>query len=196
MTAVGPGPDRLRPARHGRAAARQPLDQQRAAQHLPHQRRPLGGGVHQRPDHRRAGARGWSGHPEVIDEPWFASGARPGRARRPDRRVRRRLDRRAHPRRGARGVRRGRSRGRPGLQRQGHRRGRAHPGRREMLIEVDDPDLGPVLMHNVMWRMSADARRGSGSPGGPRGADTDAILRRTNSGYGRQRDRGDCAKKE
>lgn len=45
----------------------------------------------------------------------------------------------------------------------------------EMLVEVDDPDLGPMLMHNVMWRMSA-------TPGQIRftgralGADTDDIL--------------------
>ena len=35
------------------------------------------------------------GHPEVIDEPWFATGAGAGRARRPARRLRRRLDRRS-----------------------------------------------------------------------------------------------------
>lgn len=45
----------------------------------------------------------------------------------------------------------------------------------EMLTTVDDPDLGPMLMHNVMWRMSA-------TPGSIRftgrslGADTDEIL--------------------
>ncbi len=45
----------------------------------------------------------------------------------------------------------------------------------EMLLEVDDPDLGKVMMHNVMWRMSK-------SPGSIRfsgkaiGADTDDIL--------------------
>lgn len=45
----------------------------------------------------------------------------------------------------------------------------------EMLVEVDDEDLGPVLQHNVMWRMSR-------SPGSIRftgrglGEDTDAIL--------------------
>lgn len=45
----------------------------------------------------------------------------------------------------------------------------------KMLIEVDDPDLGPVLMHNVMWRMSK-------TPGTIRftgrslGADTEEIL--------------------
>lgn len=51
----------------------------------------------------------------------------------------------------------------------------------EMLKEVDDPDFGRVLMHNVMWRMSK-------TPGSIRftgrklGADTDAILHEI--GYG------------
>lgn len=45
----------------------------------------------------------------------------------------------------------------------------------KMLVEVDDPDLGSVLMHNVMWRMSK-------SPGAIKwagkaiGADTDDVL--------------------
>lgn len=45
----------------------------------------------------------------------------------------------------------------------------------EMLVEVDDPDLGPILMHNVMWRMSKTpgAIRFTGRP---LGADTDQIL--------------------
>ncbi len=44
-----------------------------------------------------------------------------------------------------------------------------------MLVEVDDDDLGPVLMHSVMWR----AREAPGSirfTGRPLGADTDAVL--------------------
>lgn len=50
----------------------------------------------------------------------------------------------------------------------------------EMLLEVDDDDLGPLLQHNVMWRMSE-------SPGRIRftgrglGADTDSVL--AASGY-------------
>lgn len=50
-----------------------------------------------------------------------------------------------------------------------------HISETKMLVEVDDPDLGKVLMHNVMWRMSA-------SPGSIKwagrslGADTDEIL--------------------
>jgi crotonobetainyl-CoA:carnitine CoA-transferase CaiB-like acyl-CoA transferase len=50
-----------------------------------------------------------------------------------------------------------------------------HVRQTEMLTEVDDPDLGPLLMHNLMWRMSE-------TPGEIRftgralGADTDAVL--------------------
>lgn len=46
---------------------------------------------------------------------------------------------------------------------------------REMLVEVEDPDLGTLLQHNLLYRMSA-------SPGAIRstgrghGADTDAVL--------------------
>jgi len=50
----------------------------------------------------------------------------------------------------------------------------------EMLKEVDDPDLGRVLMHNVMWRMG----RTPGSirfTGRALGADTDQVL--TEIGY-------------
>jgi len=46
----------------------------------------------------------------------------------------------------------------------------------DMLIEVDDDDLGPIAMHNVLWRMS----RTPGSirfSGRELGADTDDILR-------------------
>ncbi len=51
----------------------------------------------------------------------------------------------------------------------------AHIRATEMLIEVPDEDLGAVMMHNVMWRMSE-------TPGSIRftgralGADTDAVL--------------------
>jgi crotonobetainyl-CoA:carnitine CoA-transferase CaiB-like acyl-CoA transferase len=50
-----------------------------------------------------------------------------------------------------------------------------HVRQTQMLTEVDDPDVGPLLMHNVMWRMSQ-------TPGEIRftgralGADTDAVL--------------------
>ena len=45
----------------------------------------------------------------------------------------------------------------------------------EMLVEVDDPDLGPILMHNVMWRMS-ETPGAIRFTGRPLGADTDHIL--------------------
>lgn len=44
-----------------------------------------------------------------------------------------------------------------------------------MITEVADDDLGPLLMHNVMWRMS----RSPGSirfTGRPLGADTESVL--------------------
>ena len=50
-----------------------------------------------------------------------------------------------------------------------------HVRKTEMLTEVDDADFGPLLMHNLMWRMSE-------TPGEIRftgralGADTDAVL--------------------
>ncbi|GAA3738974.1 CoA transferase [Leifsonia bigeumensis] len=45
----------------------------------------------------------------------------------------------------------------------------------KMLVEVDDPDLGPMLMHNVLWRMS-ETPGSIRFTGRPLGADTDAIL--------------------
>lgn len=45
----------------------------------------------------------------------------------------------------------------------------------EMLVEVDDDDLGHVLMHNVMWRMSASPGR-IRFTGRALGADTDEVL--------------------
>jgi crotonobetainyl-CoA:carnitine CoA-transferase CaiB-like acyl-CoA transferase len=44
-----------------------------------------------------------------------------------------------------------------------------------MLTTVDDPALGPVLMHNVMWRMSRTPGRIRFTGRDP-GADTDAVL--------------------
>lgn len=44
-----------------------------------------------------------------------------------------------------------------------------------MLTPVDDPELGEVLQHNVMWRMSDSPGR-IRFPGRPMGADTDAVL--------------------
>ncbi|MGH3447851.1 MAG: CaiB/BaiF CoA transferase family protein [Nocardioidaceae bacterium] len=45
----------------------------------------------------------------------------------------------------------------------------------EMLVEVDDPDFGPLLQHNVMWRMSESPGR-IRFTGRPLGADTDEVL--------------------
>lgn len=51
----------------------------------------------------------------------------------------------------------------------------AHVRETEMLIEVPDEDLGSVLMHNVMWRMSETPGR-IRFTGRRLGADTDAVL--------------------
>ncbi|MBQ0826497.1 CaiB/BaiF CoA transferase family protein [Streptomyces tagetis] len=45
----------------------------------------------------------------------------------------------------------------------------------DMLVTVDDEDFGPLLMHNVMWRMSGTPGR-IRFTGRARGADTDDIL--------------------
>ena len=45
----------------------------------------------------------------------------------------------------------------------------------EMITKVDDPDLGPMRMHNVMWRMSETPGRIRFTGRSP-GADTDALL--------------------
>jgi crotonobetainyl-CoA:carnitine CoA-transferase CaiB-like acyl-CoA transferase len=45
----------------------------------------------------------------------------------------------------------------------------------QMLVEVPDPELGPVLMPNVMWRMSASPGR-IRHTGRALGADTDEVL--------------------
>lgn len=114
------------------------------------------------------------GHPEVIDEPWFATGA--GRAEHVDL-----LDEYVG---GWIAV-----RDREAVLTAFTEAGAAiapvydardltedpHVRETEMLIEVPDDDLGPVLQHNVMWRMSE-------SPGRIRftgraiGQDTDEVL--------------------
>nr|BFE56565.1 CoA transferase [Dactylosporangium thailandense] len=114
------------------------------------------------------------GHPEVIDEPWFASGrGRAGHADEIDAYVGGWV----------------RERDRAEVVRAFTEAGAAvapiysardlvedeHVRATGMLTEVDDDELGPVLMHNVMWRMSA-------SPGSirftgrPLGTDTEEVL--------------------
>lgn len=51
----------------------------------------------------------------------------------------------------------------------------AHIRETEMITEVPDPDLGPMLMHNVMWRMSETPGRIRFSGRRP-GADTNSVL--------------------
>jgi crotonobetainyl-CoA:carnitine CoA-transferase CaiB-like acyl-CoA transferase len=50
-----------------------------------------------------------------------------------------------------------------------------HVRETQMLTEVHDDDLGPLLMHNVMWRMSETPGR-IRFTGRPLGADTDEVL--------------------
>jgi len=114
------------------------------------------------------------GHPEVLDEPWFATGAL--RARHADE-----LDEMV----GGWIVQRTRAEVMDEFDRAGAAVAPVYtaqdlvedPHVREtgMLVEVEDDDLGPVLMHNVMWR----AREAPGAirfTGRPLGADTDAVL--------------------
>lgn len=119
------------------------------------------------------------GHPEVIDEPWFATGA--GRVDHVDL-----LDTYVGDWISARTL--------ADVVAAFTEAGAAiapiydaadivndpHIRETQMLTEVEDPDLGPLLQHNVMWRMSK-------SPGSIRftgrahGADTDEVL--TEVGY-------------
>jgi crotonobetainyl-CoA:carnitine CoA-transferase CaiB-like acyl-CoA transferase len=114
------------------------------------------------------------GHPEVIDEPWFATGAsRAEHVEELDAYVGGWI----------------RQRDRETVLEAFTEAGAAiapvydakdltedpHVRETQMLLEVEDPELGPVLQHNVMWRMSE-------SPGRIRftgraiGADTDEVL--------------------
>lgn len=114
------------------------------------------------------------GHPEVIDEPWFATGA--GRAEHVDL-----LDDMV----GGWIAARDRQAVLDAFTEAGAAIAPVYDARdltedphvreTQMLIEVPDDDLGPVLQHNVMWRMSE-------SPGRIRftgrdiGQDTDEVL--------------------
>lgn len=115
-----------------------------------------------------------AGHPEVIGEPWFASGR--GRAAHADL-----LDRYV----GDWIAARTRAEVLAAFEEVGAAVAPVYSARdvtedphiREtgMITEVDDPDLGPMLMHNVMWRMSGTPGR-IRFTGRPPGADTDAVL--------------------
>lgn len=116
------------------------------------------------------------GHPEVIAEPWFRTGR--GRAHHADL-----LDKLVGDWIGARG--------RAEVLAAFEQAGTAiapvydardiatdpHVRQTQMLTEVDDPDLGPLLMHNVLWRMSRTPGQ-IRHPGRDLGADTDEVLTR------------------
>lgn len=55
-----------------------------------------------------------------------------------------------------------------------------HMRETEMITQVEDPELGPMLMHNVMWRMSGTPGR-IRFTGRTKGADTEEVL--TELGY-------------
>ncbi len=114
------------------------------------------------------------GHPEVVDEPWFQSGA--GRAEHADlldgfvalwisERTRAEVLELFAEANGAIAP----------VYSAEDLVADEHVRAARMLVEVNDPELGPVLMHNVMWRMSATPGR-IASTGGEAGADTHSIL--------------------
>lgn len=114
------------------------------------------------------------GHPEVIDEPWFASGH--GRVQHVDElddhvgswiaaRTREEvIDAFTEAGAAVAGVYDARD-----LTEDPHVRAT------QMLTEVPDPDLGPLLQHNVMWRMSRTPGR-IRFTGRDIGQDSDAVL--------------------
>jgi crotonobetainyl-CoA:carnitine CoA-transferase CaiB-like acyl-CoA transferase len=114
------------------------------------------------------------GHPEVIDEPWFQTGY--GRVQHVDL-----LD--AYV--GDWIARRPRDEVLSAFTEAGAAIGAVynaqdlvedpHVMETEMLIEVPDDDLGPVLQHNVMWRLSESPGR-IRFTGRSLGQDTDAVL--------------------
>jgi crotonobetainyl-CoA:carnitine CoA-transferase CaiB-like acyl-CoA transferase len=114
------------------------------------------------------------GHPEVIDEPWFRSGGE--RAKHADQ-----LD--AYV--GAWIGERTREEVVRGFQEAGAAIAPVYSAKdivedphvraTEMVTLVDDPDLGPIRMHNVMWRMSETPGR-IRFTGRSLGADTEEVL--------------------
>ncbi|MGE5134268.1 MAG: CaiB/BaiF CoA transferase family protein [Gemmatimonadota bacterium] len=119
------------------------------------------------------------GHPEVISEPWFASGR--GRVAHADL-----LDRLV----GDWIAARTRAEVLAAFEEVGAAIAPVYSARditedphimqTGMLTEVNDPDLGPMLMHNIMWRMSATPGRIRFTGRAP-GADTETVL--TGLGY-------------
>ena len=150
--------DGLRPAGHRPAAHGQPLGQQRPAQHLPHARRPLAGGLHQRAEHRRA--RHAAGRAPGADR--ASSGSRPaaGGPSTPT----------SWTTRWAAGS----PSATPAEVVEAFEQAHAaiapiydvadimeDPQYRALdsITTVDDPDLGPLKMQNVLFRLVADAGR-------------------------------------
>lgn len=124
------------------------------------------------------------GHPELLDEPWFAAGhGRAAHAELIDGYVAEWIG----------------QRDREEVLAEFERVGGAvapiysaqdivadpHIRETEMLVEVPDDDLGSLLMHNVMWRMS-ETPGSIRFTGRPLGADTDDILERE-LGYSAER---------
>jgi crotonobetainyl-CoA:carnitine CoA-transferase CaiB-like acyl-CoA transferase len=114
------------------------------------------------------------GHPEVVDEPWFATGRqRVDHVEELDRYVGDWIAERS----------------RTDVLDEFERAGAAiapiydardlvedpHVRETQMLVEVPDDDFGPLLMHNVMWRMAATPGQ-IRFTGRPLGADTDEVL--------------------
>ena len=115
------------------------------------------------------------GHPEVVDEPWFASGAEPRRARRRARRVRRRLDRRARPAtRSSTAFEKAQAAVAP-IYDIADVFSDPQYAALDTITTVEDPELGPVRMQNVLYRLSDTPGRIRWT-GRPHGADTREVL--------------------
>src|SRR5215204_3088631 len=121
--------DSLRPAWGGTGEDRQPLQQQRAAQHLPDQGRQVGRYLYERPEYRRAGdASRWASG--VYRRTVVPEGLRAGQARGRAGRGGGKLDLRAHHGRGRRSLRGGERRHHSHLQHRRHHAGSPIPGAR------------------------------------------------------------------